>query len=242
MTAPTLTHVASRMTAALERAWYAIQSRHPDVPDVHITVAAGSVPFGVVLGHFAPHRWHADKEDAGVHELFVGGEGLQRGAVDVLGTLLHEAAHGVANTRGVQDCSRQGRYHNKRFKVIAEELGLELQHSESLGYSNTLVPLSTQQSYADLLMELDGELSVWRSHDFGFDLSGIGGTTGGGDKVKTPKTPTAPNPNPQPKSVISCYCVGPAERRIRAAHDTLLRGPITCGVCGGEFTRKLIHA
>jgi hypothetical protein len=35
---------------------------------------------------------------------------------------VHEAAHGLANTRGVKDTSRQGRYHNKRFRALAEEL------------------------------------------------------------------------------------------------------------------------
>jgi hypothetical protein len=29
----------------------------------------------------------------------------------VLGTLLHEAAHGLAQARSIQDTSRQGRYH-----------------------------------------------------------------------------------------------------------------------------------
>ena len=33
----------------------------------------------------------------------------------VIGIVLHEAAHGVASTRGIKDTSRQGRYHNRRF-------------------------------------------------------------------------------------------------------------------------------
>ena len=43
--------------------------------------------------------------------MLVSGEGLQRGPTDVLGTLLHEAAHGLAQARSIQDTSRQGRYH-----------------------------------------------------------------------------------------------------------------------------------
>jgi len=56
--------------------------------------------------------------EPGMAELFVGGEGLRRGAREVLATLLHEAAHGVATTRGVKDTSRQGRYHNRRFAEL----------------------------------------------------------------------------------------------------------------------------
>ena len=39
----------------------------------------------------------------------------------VLGTLLHEGAHGLASVRKVQDTSRQGRFHNARYNALAEE-------------------------------------------------------------------------------------------------------------------------
>ena len=57
-------------------------------------------------------------------ELFVGGEGLSQGAESVRATLLHEAAHGLSDVRQIQDTSRQGRYHNTRYKALGEELGL----------------------------------------------------------------------------------------------------------------------
>jgi hypothetical protein len=46
---------ASRLVAALEHAWAAIRSRHPDVPQVVIVVASGSDPRSrrLNLGHFA---------------------------------------------------------------------------------------------------------------------------------------------------------------------------------------------
>ena len=55
----------------------------------------------------------------------ISGEGLRRSPREVLGTLLHEAAHALAHARGIKDTSRQGRYHNKHFKTLAEELGLD---------------------------------------------------------------------------------------------------------------------
>ncbi len=55
------------------------------------------------LGHYAAARWRpATGEAPALAELFIGGEGLALGAVDVLGTLLHEAAHGVVFTRAIQ--------------------------------------------------------------------------------------------------------------------------------------------
>jgi hypothetical protein len=113
---------ASLLVAALEHAWQTIRIRHPEVPEAVLVVASGSEGKRLNLGHFAPHRWQVNGADR--HEVLVGGEGLQRGPLEVLGTLLHEAAHGLAQARGVQDTSRQGRYHNRRYATLAHELGL----------------------------------------------------------------------------------------------------------------------
>ncbi|WP_297495484.1 hypothetical protein [Pseudonocardia sp.] len=42
----------------------------------------------------------------------------------MLATLLHEAAHALAHVRGIKDSSRQGRWHNAKFKALSEELGI----------------------------------------------------------------------------------------------------------------------
>ena len=90
---------ASRLVAALEHAWTAIRGHHPDVPQVVIVVASGSDPRGrrLNLGHFAAGRWQLTSPDQPTDraEVLVSGEGLQRGPIDVLGTLLHEAGHGL---------------------------------------------------------------------------------------------------------------------------------------------------
>jgi hypothetical protein len=80
----------------------------------------------------------------------VGGEGLQRGPTDVLGTLLHEAAHGLAQARSIQETSRQGRYHNRRYATLAAELGLEVTSVKPIGWSATTVPQHTAVSYLPL--------------------------------------------------------------------------------------------
>jgi hypothetical protein len=60
-----------------------------------------------------------------VSELFIGGEGLQAETSTVLVTMLHEAAHGIAHTRQIKDTSRQGRYHNDRYR------NLDVYHDET---------------------------------------------------------------------------------------------------------------
>ena len=132
--------ISAPMVAALEAAWAAIRARHPEVPAVVMVLGAGSIgnAGGLRLGHFAAMRWadpdqtretdddpgdeadeadEADGDPAGpvrLPEVFVGGEGLVRGAADVLGTLLHEAAHALAHVRDIKDTSRQGRWHNAK--------------------------------------------------------------------------------------------------------------------------------
>jgi hypothetical protein len=119
----------SGIIAVLEQSWADIQARHPQVPGVVMITGAGLA--GRVsehrFGHFGADRWKT--ADGGLPELFVAGElfvaenGISGGR-RTMQTLLHEAAHGLAHVTGVQDCSRQGRYHNRRFVEFATELGL----------------------------------------------------------------------------------------------------------------------
>jgi hypothetical protein len=151
---------ASLLLAALEHAWQTIRWRHPDVPAAVLVVASGSEGKRLNLGHFAPHRWQVNGSDR--HEVLVGGEGLQRGPVDVLGTLLHEAAHGLAQARGIADTSRQGRYHNRRYAALARELGLAVTNLQPIGWSATTVPDPTANRYAAQLGDLTAALVLWR--------------------------------------------------------------------------------
>lgn len=224
--------ITAGLVAAIESTWKAIQAHHSDVPDVVVTIGAGSKAMGLVLGHFAANRWiTGQNEDAHtIHELFVSGEGLQRSAADVLGTLLHEAAHAAAETRGIKDTSRQGRYHNAKFKAIGEEFGLTLSCDKTIGWSTTSVPAETAEQYADQVHTLEGAMIAYRRAEglagiFGGLLGGDNGSEGGeGDDDKPTK----------PKNGYSAECG--CGRKIRVSASTYEAGPITCGLCGEPFT------
>ena len=94
--------------------------------------------------------------------MLVSGEGLHRGPVEVLGTLLHEAAHGLAHARKISDTSRQGRYHNRRYAILARELGLDVAHVQPIGWSATSVPEPTAAPNVEVLGELAEALVLWR--------------------------------------------------------------------------------
>jgi hypothetical protein len=198
---------APGLVTALCRAWTVIRARHSDVPEVVLTIASGTAGGARKLGHFADCRWQRTTGEY-LPELFISGEGLARGPRDVLGTLLHEAAHGIASTRGIKDTSRQGRFHNGRFRVLAEELGLGVARTGSTGWSATTVPDATAVRYRDTMALLGEAITVYRHAEHG---SGRASSNNG--------------------VAAACGC----GRRIRAAESVLAAGPITCGLCGGRF-------
>lgn len=236
--APSTPSATVPLLAALDQAWQAIRAQHPDVPAVVLAIGSGTLgerPGVTRLGHYAAGRWAtADPGEAStadgtaVSEMFVGGEGLARGARDVLATLLHEAAHGIAHTRGIADTSRRGQYHNARFATLAREVGLDVTQLPRIGWSGTTLPDTTAQTYADELAELAARITVWRRSEHEARLTGPGtGGTGedGEDDGEQPK-----DRNPQ---AALCGCTPP--RRIRVAPGVLALGGIFCELCGEEF-------
>lgn len=210
--------ITERLVFALTVAWRAIQTHHPEVPDVVLTIGSGTIGRRggeATLGHFAVARWQlaGDEGDqaAGLPELFVSGEGLRRGADEVLATLLHEAAHGLAAVRGITETSRYGRYHNKRFKALGEELGLVITEVDRIGWSGSALSPQAGQRYTEVLAGLAAAMTAFRRAEHH-------GPTG---RSKT-------------KNLLVAECACP--RKIRVAGSTLAAAPITCGACDQEFT------
>jgi hypothetical protein len=200
---------ASAVVAALEQAWTAIRAYHPDVPQVVVILGAGSESRRGLFkwGHFAAARWQV--ADTNRPEVLVSGEGLKRGAPAVLATLLHEAAHGLANTRGVKDTSRQGRWHNRRFATLAGELGQKVDVDKRTGWSQTSLTDQLAIRYADQLAGLDAALGLWRHTERQFG-------------------PAAASHN-----LLACSCE--CGRKLRVSRTTLEQAPIICGACEEPF-------
>ena len=202
---------ASRVLRVLEDTWQAIRATHPQIPPVVIIIASGTGGKQARWGYHAPKRWQVGLDER--TEIMVSGEGLRRDAASVLATLLHEAAHALAAARGIQDTSRQGRYHNKKFKTHAEELGIAAEHDPRLGWSLTTLPSQTATKYAVQLADLHAAMTLWR-HD----------EHNGGPTMR------------RNSNLMAAAC--PCGRSIRIAASTLADAPVICGACGGTFTPK----
>lgn len=145
---------ASLLVAALERVWAGIRRHHRELPAVVVLVGPGDHGKRRKWGHFAPGRWAraaglaAETNVERVHEVLLAGESLERDAVDTVGTMLHEAAHALAEARGVKDTSRRGAYHNAKYRKLAEELGLDVAKDDRIGWSLTTIRPATVERYA----------------------------------------------------------------------------------------------
>ena len=205
---PPTVPAASTLLKALEDIWAAIRRHHPEVPAVVIIIASGTGGKHAKWGHHAPGRWHNGSAEHA--EVMISGEGLARTPREVLATLLHEAAHALADARGVTDTSRQGRYHNRKFALLATELGLDATENDQFGWSATTVTDATARRYADGLALLTAAMTIWRN----------------GER-------TAPTGAKRNTNLIPASC--PCERTIRVAASTLREAPITCQACDGQF-------
>lgn len=219
----------SVLVVRLERCWRAIQARHRDLPGAIIIVASGQERGRLVKhGHWSPARWVV--EEGRVPEVLIAGETLNRDPVAVFGTLLHEAAHGLAFARKVADTSREGRYHNALYKKIAEEVGLTVKKDAVHGWTVTALAPATITAYQGCIDELRALPKSRRRLDHGDpgdkkpgedeDGEGEGGEDGEGKGKKESRSLLA-----------TCGC----GRKVRGARKTIEAGLIACGLCHRPF-------
>lgn len=123
---------------------------------------------------------------------------------------VHEAAHALASVRGAQETSRRGQYHNKRFRALAEELGLRVDYDQRIGWSPTTLPPSTAAAYANEIRALDEAITAVGRHE-----------------------PTG-EWRSRSRTVPLALCACP--RRIRVAPSVLAAGAIVCAVCEQPFS------
>ena len=99
------------------------------------TITIQSTP--KAYGHFTQKDDTWISAIGSMNEINIGAGTLARPIENVVCTLLHEMVHYYNHVNGVQDCSRGGTYHNKRFKGEAEARGMIVTKSEKYGYAHT---------------------------------------------------------------------------------------------------------
>lgn len=214
----------SVVLTAIEKAWSAMRRHHRGLPPVALITASGE---GKARGHFWAGQW-TTKTGGARHEVMIAGEILAEGGISVMRTLLHEGAHALAHAREVQDVSRGGRWHNKKFKEIAEEMGLVVEPHKAIGHITTDLTPEAKDRWAEVIAGIDRAIVLSRRSPPSSSGGGAGGgSAGGGDGDGDGNEGTE---KVRGKRVTaSCGCT--PGRKISVAAGVFELGPIACGVC-----------
>lgn len=197
------------IAAAIQAFWHEQQERVPDLPPVFVRWGNNPRRPPAVPCHLRLGPWR--------HELELDDVRAAQGAQKLANDLKHEAVHSLAGARGIQDTSANGRYHNDRYRELAELFELVVADDDwenYRGWWNTK-PRSVNAS-ANLQTpagrQLQAALDAYRP----------------GDPV-----PAAPTGRPK-RLEVRCGCSDPD----LALHVTLARfnrGRIHCPACQQDF-------
>lgn len=108
-----------------------------ELPKVIITFEPGQKKgaFGWI---YTDKTWEQGKEDR--YNINISSDYLNRPAVDIVATLVHEMCHLYALVNDIKDTSRSGIYHNKKFAEIANTHMLKATETEHIGYRTEASP------------------------------------------------------------------------------------------------------
>lgn len=196
----------------LRRIWDLLREREPQLPTVIVSV----VP---TIGR--TQAWLRFTPSLGdTHVLQALPDALARHPREVVCQVAHEAAHALAHVLGVADTSKRGRYHNSRFRALAEHMGLEWRGGNpphDVGYADMRLPTEIGEWAACV-----AEAAVGRSEWENASPERNTGTRNTG----TGRTPHSRNR--RPKAV--CRCV--PERPLWLSRTVLNAQTVACTQCG----------
>lgn len=156
------------------------------------------------------------------HELNIAADWLDRPIENLVATMIHEMVHLLNMQNGIQDCSRGGSYHNRRFAEEAEKHMIHIEKHEKYGWTITS---PTEELLEYIILQGWDEMEMSRNNGFSF-----GGIPGG--KATGKPTGGAGAANPKPKGSNSRKHICPVCGRIAR---TTADFPLICGICKEEM-------
>lgn len=124
----------SRSAGYLEKIFRALNadSFNGEVEEPIITIQTTPGAYG----HVTVHKTWRRGEDWR-HELNIAADWLDRPIENVVATMIHEMVHLLNIQRGIQDCSRGGSYHNRKFAEEAEKHMIHVEKHDKYGWTIT---------------------------------------------------------------------------------------------------------
>lgn len=176
------------------------------LPEVVITIQSSQKAYGhITTGKI----WKNATES--YYEINISAEYLNRPVENIIATLVHEMSHLYAMENNIKDTSNNNRYHNKRFKAIAEQRDLKISYHEGIGWSVTEPTdglINTIKKYG-----LDTQIEYVRIGAYEF--------TGGGDNNNGSGSDTDDTNGKRPKKKTSTrkYICPRCRNSVRATKD-----------------------
>lgn len=181
---------------------------------------AGELPTPIItvqskpgtMGHCSVSKIWQRKDDK-TYELNIAAEVLNYPIEETCDTFLHEMVHLYCREHDIKEVSRGGKYHNKRFKAIAEEHGLTCVPCGQYGWNTTpgdnLVEYALNKGWNEILLGRNSLPPAMRT-----------GATG------TAQPGTAPGGGKRPSSTRKLICPK-CSQSVRATRKV----NILCGDC-----------
>ncbi|MEV7425169.1 hypothetical protein [Streptomyces sp. NPDC091212] len=195
---------------SLHAVWEHLRTELPDLPDARISVSPGkSTP---------DHRWDrlSLDTDGVVVGLVMSAATLTDGPDAVVSAVLHEAAHVLCWVRKTPDTTMRGGYHNQKYLVAAEEVGLHWGPNDKRG--------SSRGYYVT-------ELSEHAKHRHADDLTDLAAAI----PQALPHLVSPPSSKAQRTERIALACSCEPARRMLMFGRVAAQGPVLCGVCNQPF-------
>lgn len=97
--------------------------------------------------------WKENENDEGMYEINLSAQFLNRSIPETASTLIHEMCHQFARENHFQDTARSGSFHNKLFRQIAEDHGLDVEYVHGRGWAVTTLKGSSAQLLQEFLKQ-----------------------------------------------------------------------------------------
>lgn len=189
---------------------------------MNVDFFGGTLPTPIITVQSSPRAYgHCTvakvwkKKDSETYELNIGAEVLNFPIEETLDTMGHEMVHLYCRENDIRECSRGGTYHNKKFKELAEKIGLDTFHDPKHGWN-------TKGGYRMLEYAIANEwseITLGRSTRTRIQIS-IDTETGEVQETET-------EPTPVNTSSTRKYICPKCKQSIRATKDV----NIICGDC-----------
>ena len=189
-----------------------------ELEDVQVVLSNNARVYGYYTLNGATWTGQANGELFAQHEIGISSQYLaSREIFEVVTTLCHECCHHLAYLKGIQDVSRNGYWHNKKFRRCAEEHGLIVEYDPRVGFGVTSCSERLLQFCIDNDLQ---EFKLNRSSDYYVAIGGSSSPCGGSVTTTTRKASSYK---------LQCPCCGCS---VRA---TKLGVQLMCMTCNEEM-------